>query len=128
MMEISFIDQWTAIGLLTNYLDFFIIVLFHEKVVKTKHYFEKKYYLLSFSDKKVRFFLENKLNDKVFIANFFNKFVKYYKLPYTGHTSTDVKRNLKLCTIYYEKLNIKFVLSPFKVGDIFNVKGPIPRL
>lgn len=98
-MEISFIDQWTAIGSLTNYLGFFIIVLFHEEVLKTKHYFEKKYYLLIFSDKKVRFFLENNLNDKVFIANFFNKFVKYYKY-YTGHTSTDVKHNLKLCTIY----------------------------
>ena len=38
--------------------------LFHEEVVKIKRYLEKNYYPLSFVDKQVKFFLENKINEK----------------------------------------------------------------
>ena len=78
MMEINFallfFRKKTAIGLSSNYLDFtlfshkvgivrtllnraFMIssswLLFHEGIVKIKHYLEKNSYLLSFVDKQV---------------------------------------------------------------------------
>ena len=82
----SVFHKETAIGLFTNYLSFtpfsykvglvrtflhpaFMIssswFLFHEEVVKIKHYLEKNSYPLSFVDKQVKFFLENKINEKV---------------------------------------------------------------
>ena len=43
------------------------------------------------------------------------------------HISTDVNRKInRFCTFYCKKLNIKVVLSPFKVADIFKVKDPVP--
>ena len=39
--------------------------LFHEEVVKIKHHLEKGSYSISFIDKKFKFFLENKMNDKI---------------------------------------------------------------
>ena len=75
----------TAIGLFTNYLGFtpfsykvglirtllhhaFMIssswFLFHEGIVKIKNYLEKNYHPLGFVDKQVKFFLENKINQK----------------------------------------------------------------
>ena len=61
--------------------------LFHEEVVKIKHYLEKKSYPLSFVDKQVKLFIENKINEKSDTVNATNNVVKYYKLPYIGHMS-----------------------------------------
>ena len=59
-------------------------------------------------DKQVKFFLENKINEKSVTVNATNNVVKYYKLPYTGHISTDVKRKIKRFRKFYCKsLNIK---------------------
>ena len=98
----------TAIGLFTNYLGFtpfsykvglvrtllhctFMIssswFLFHEEVVKIKHYLEKNSYPLSSVDKQVKLFIENKINEKSDTVNATNNVVKYYKLPYIGHMS-----------------------------------------
>ena len=73
------------IGLFTNYLGFipfsykvgivrtllhrtFMIssswFIFHEEIVKIKHYLEKNSYPLDFVDKQIKFFLENKINEK----------------------------------------------------------------
>ena len=112
----------TAIGLFNNYLGFtpslykvglvrtllhraFMIgsswFLFHEDVVKTKHYLEKNSYPLSFVDKQVKLFLENKVNEKSVTVNAIINVVKYYKLPYIGHISTDVKRNInRFCKFF----------------------------
>ena len=38
--------------------------LFHEGIVKIKNYLEKNYHPLGFVDKQVKFFLENKINQK----------------------------------------------------------------
>ena len=102
----------TAVGLFTNFSGFtpfsykvgivrtllhctFMIsstwFLFHEEVVKIKHYLEENSYPLSFFDKQVKFFLENKINE------------------------------------YCKSLNIKIVITPFKVADMFNMKDPIPK-
>ena len=102
--------------------------LFHEEVVKIKHYLEKNSYPLSFVDKQVTFFLENKINEKRDTVNATNHVVKYYKLPYIGHISTDVKRKInRFCEFYCKSLSIKIILTPFKVADMFNVKDPIPK-
>ena len=54
--------------------------------------------------------------------------VKYYKLPYLGHISTDDKRKIiRFCNFSCINLNIKVILTPFKVADIFNAKDPIPK-
>ena len=92
----------TTTGLFTNYLGFtpfsykvglvrtllncaFMIrsswFLFHEETVKIKHYLEKNSYPLSFVDKQVKFFLENKINKKSDTVNATNNVVKYDKLP-----------------------------------------------
>ena len=60
------------------------------QVVKIKHYLEKNYYPLNFFDKQVKFFPGNKMNDKIPAVNTTNNVVKYYKLPFIGHISTDV--------------------------------------
>ena len=61
-------------------------------------------------------------------ANDTNNVVKYNKLPYIGHISTDVKRKInRFCKFYCKSLNIKVVLTPYKVADMFNVKDPIPK-
>ena len=134
----------TAIGLFTNYLDFtpfsykvgfartllhhaFMIssslFVFHEEVIKIKHYLEKNSYPLSFVDKKVKFFTENKINEKTDTVDATNNV-----LPYVFHVSTDVKCKInRFCKIYCKSLSIKIVLTPFKVADMFNVKDPVPK-
>ena len=79
--------------------------LFHEEVVKIKHYSEKYSYPLSFVDKQVMFFLENKINKKNGTVNATNNVVKYYKLPYIGCISTDVKRKInRFCKFYCKRI------------------------
>ena len=52
--------------------------------------------------------------------------ILYYKLPYIGHISTDVKRRLnKFCKFYRKNLNIMVVLTVLKVTDLFNMKEPM---
>ena len=131
----------TAIGLFTNYLGFTTFsykvglvrtllncafmtssswFLFHEETVKIKHYLEKKSYPLSFVDKQVKFFLDNKINKKSDTVHATNNVVKYYKLPYIGHISTDVKHKInRFCKFYCKSLSIKIVSTPFKVANMF---------
>ena len=93
-----------------------------------KHYLEKISYPLSFVDKQVKFFLENKINEKNIESNATNSIVKYYKLPYIGHISTDVECKINMFRKFYCKsLIIKVILTLFKVADIFNVEDPIPK-
>ena len=145
MMEINF----TLTCLFTNYLSFtpfsykvglvrtllhraFMIssswFLFHEEVVKIKRYLEKNSYRLSFVDKQVKFFVENKINEKSDTVNATNNVATYYKLPYIGHISTNVKRKInRFCKFYCKSLSIKIILTPFKVADMSNMKDPIPK-
>ena len=68
--------------------------LFRDEVVKIKHHLGKNSYPLTFVDKQVKFFLENKINEKIDTVNAKNSVVKYYKLPYIAHMSTHVKCKL----------------------------------
>ena len=68
------------------------------------------------------------MNEKSDAVNATNNVAKYYKLPYIGHISTDVKRKInRFCKFYCKSLSIKIILTPFKVADMFNVKDPIPK-
>ena len=90
---------------------------------------KKNSYPLNFVDKQVKFFLGNKMNDKIATVNTTNNVVKYYKLPFIGHISTDVQRNLnnEFFKYYCLNLNIKVVLTASKVGNTLNLKEPIPK-
>ena len=59
--------------------------LFHEDIVKIKHYFRKNSYSLGFVDKQIKFFLENETNEKKVSINATNNVFRYYKLRYIGH-------------------------------------------
>ena len=70
----------------------------------------------------------NKINEKRVTTNATNNAVRYYKLPYIGHISTDVKRDInRFCKFYCKSLSIKIVLTQFKVAHMFNVKDLIPK-
>ena len=80
------------------------------------------------SSKQVKFFLEKKINEKIVTVNATNNVVKYYKLTYIGHMSTGIKGKLsRFLKLYCKKLNIKVVLTPFKIADLFNLKDPFPK-
>ena len=118
----------TKLDLLELYCIPLYCIPLHEEVAKIKHYLEKNSYPLSFVDKQVKFFLESKINEKSDTINATNDIVKYYKSPYIGHISTDVKHKIdRFCKFYCKSLSIKIILTPFKVADVFNVKDPIPK-
>ena len=100
---------------------------FHEEVVKAKHYLKKNLYPARFDDKQVKTFLKNEMNGKIITVNITNNVVKCYELPDVDHISTDAKGKLNtFCKFYCKNFNIRVVLTPFKFGDKFNVKDPIP--
>ena len=83
---------------------------------------------MGFVDKQIKFFVENKINEKRVTFNVTKNAARYYKLPYIGHISTDVKRKInRFCEFYCKSLSIKIVLTPFKVADMVNVKDPITK-
>ena len=59
--------------------------LFHERIVKTNQNLEKNSYPLIFVDEQVKFFDENKMNNKIVTDNSTNDVVKYCKSPSIGH-------------------------------------------
>ena len=49
-------------------------------------------------------------------------------MPYTGNLSTEIKQKVvKYCNCYCKSTNIKIVFSPFQVGNLFSVKGSVPK-
>ena len=67
----------------------------------------------------MKFSLKNKMNEKIFTVTATNNVVKYYKLPYIDHISTDAKHKIKKFRKFYCKnLIINVVLTQFKVSDV----------
>ena len=51
----------------------------------------------------------------------------YFKLPYIGHFSATTQRKMRhFIKRYCNDLDIKLVFSSFKIGNLFNVKDPVP--
>ena len=54
--------------------------------------------------------------------------MKYYKLTYIGHISTDVKcKRDTFCSFYRKNSNVNIVLTSLKVADVFHVKDLLPQ-
>ena len=103
------------------------MVFFNEEIAKIKHYLEKLL-SLGFVGKQIKFFLENKINNKRITFTATKNAARYYKLPYIDHISTHVKRKInRFCKCNCKSLSIKIVLTPFKVADMVNVKDQIPK-
>ena len=74
--------------------------LFHEDIVKIKHYFRKNSYSLGFVDKQIKFFLENETNEKKVSINATNNVLGTTNYV-TLDISTDVKRKInRFCKFY----------------------------
>ena len=71
---------------------------FHEEIVKIKHYLGRKLIPCALLISKLNSFLRTKKNEKRVTIDATNNAVRYYKLLYIGHISTDVKRKInKFC-------------------------------
>ena len=78
---------------------------------------------MNFVDREIKTYLEKQFNIEP--PKFFNtiKF-NYYKLPYIGHFCKTTKQKLKKV----KDLSLKNFFTPFKVGDLFNIKDAISKL
>ena len=102
--------------------------LFYDEVNNIKKYLEKSLCSKNFIDREIKTYLEKQFNiepPKVSNTIKFN----YYKLPYIGHFSKTTKHKFKkICDQYCKDLSVKFVFTPFKVGDLFSVKDAILKI
>ena len=145
----SFYRKKHSIGLYTNYLSFtpfsykvglvktllhraFFISsnwsIFHLELNKTKEMLERNLYPSDLIDQQIKQYLHAQCTDKKHKEPCNSTNVSYYKLPYIGNLSTEIKRKvIKYCKCYCKSTNIKIVFSPFKVGNLFSVKGSVPK-
>ena len=139
----------TTIGLFTNYLSFTPLFykigivktlihsafkicsnwcLIHDEVSNIKKYLEKNSYTKNFIDREIKTHLEKQFNTEPPKVSNTVKF-NYYKLPYIGHFSKTTKQKLKkICDQYFKDLSLKIIFMPFKVGDLFDVKGTVMQI
>ena len=138
-----------SIGSYTNYLSFtpfsykiglvktllhrpFVISsnwsFFHLELSKTKEMIENNLYPSTFIDQRVKQYLHAQCTDKKHKKPCNSTYVSYYKLPYTGNLSTEIKQEaIKHRKYYCKSINIKIDFSPFKVRDLFSVKESVPK-
>ena len=138
-----------SIGLYTNYLSFtpfsykmglvktllhraFVISsnwsIFYLELSKIKELLEKNIYPNNFIDQQIKQYLHEQFIDKNHKEPSNTTYVSYYKLPYIGNLSTEIKQKIiKHCRYYCKSTNIKILFSPFKVGDLFSVKESEPK-
>ena len=123
-------------GLYTNYLSFtpfsykidllktllhraFVIIsnwsIFHLQLRKTKELLEKNLYPSIFIDQQIKQYLHVQCSDKKHKEPSNSTYISYYKLPYIGNLSTEIKQIIiKHCKYYCKSINIKSVFLPFK--------------
>ena len=102
--------------------------IFHLELSKTKELLEKNLYPSNFIDQQIKQYLHVQFSDKKHKEPSNSTYVSYYKPPYTGNLSTEIKQKIiKHCRYYCKSTNIKIVFSPFKVGDLFSVKESVPK-
>ena len=79
-------------------------------------------------DQQIKQYLHAQCTDKKHKEPRNSTYVSYYKLPYIGNLSTEIKQKVvKYCKYYCKSTNIKIAFSPFKVGNLFSVKGSVPK-
>ena len=87
---------------------------------------EKNLYLSNFIDQQIKQYLHAQFSDKKYKEPSNSTYVSYYKLPYIGNLSTEIKQKIiKHCKYYCKSTNIRIVFSLFKVGDFFSVKESV---
>ena len=104
--------------------------IFHLELSKTKEMLQKNLYPSNFIDQQIKQYLHAQCTDKKHKEPCNSTYVSYYKLPYIGTLSTEIKqKNIKHCKYYCKNTNsnIKIVFSPFKVGDLFSVKESVSK-
>ena len=96
--------------------------IFHLELSKTKESLEKNLYPSNFIDQQIKQYLHAQFSDKNHEEPSNSIYVSYYKLPYIGNLSTEVKQKIINYYKYYCKsTNINIAFSSFKVGDLFSV-------
>ena len=79
-------------------------------------------------DQQIKQYLHAQCTDKKHKEPCNSTYVSYYKLRYIGNSLTEIKQKVvKYCKYYCKSTNIKIVFSPFKVGNLFSVKGSVPK-
>ena len=77
-------------------------------------------------DRQIKNFLHNKISNNNKKKDSECK-INYYKLPYLGKISTLTKKKISsLCKKYCKSMNIQIVFLPFKIGNLFSPKDPLP--
>ena len=97
---------------------------FNNEINAIKEILQKNEYPAHFIDKEIKTFLDkiHTTNDTKTLKN-----VSYYKLPYLGHVSNQINKKLqKICNKFCTSSDIKLIFSPYKIGDFFTTKDPIP--
>ena len=89
---------------------------------------EKNLYPSNMIDQQIKQYLHAQCTVKKHEEPCNSTYVSYYKLTYIGNLSTEIKQKvIKYCKDYGKSTNIKMVFSPFKVGNLFSVKGSVPK-
>ena len=130
-----------SIGLYTNYLSFtpfsykvglvktllhraFVICsnwsIFHLELSKTKELLEINLYPSNFIDKQIKQYLHTQFSDKKHKEPSNSTYVSYYKLPYIGNLSTEIKQKLSnilgiivkvlISKLYFRRLKLELYL------------------
>ena len=87
---------------------------------------EKNLYQSNFIDQQKKQYLHAQFIDKTHKQPSNSTNVLYYRLPYIGYLSTEIKQKIiKHCDYYCT--NIKIVFLSLKVGDLSNVKESVPK-
>ena len=102
--------------------------IFHLELNKAKEMLEKNLYSSNLIDQQIKQYLHAQCTDKKHKEPCNSKYVSCYKLRYIGNLSTEIKQKVvKYCKYYCKSTNIKIVFSLFKVGNLFSVKGSVPK-
>ena len=89
---------------------------------------EKNLYPSNLIDQQIKKYLHAQCTDKKHKQPCNSTNVSYYKLLSIGNLSTEIKQKLiKYCNGYCKSTNIKIVLSPFQVRNLFSVKESVPQ-
>ena len=146
--ETSVFRKKTFTGLLTNFLGFlphsYKLALiktlihriyqicnnwkmFHLNLKELRTILSKNLFPPHLIDKTVKNYLNDRIIDKNKNQDVNTSNKSYFKLPYVGEYSTEVKNKISnICETFCKSTDIRISFSMTKVGDLFSVKSRIP--